>query len=83
MRVGDASERLHPDATVLFLVLGCSTAMDEVEEMLGRFEYALDESVVVDGWIGASVRRRAGFVHVTEALRDLYERGAIRARGEN
>lgn len=79
-RVGDASAKLHPAAVITFMVLLCDTAMEQAEERLSRYGYEVDPDLVEDGWIGAQVERRAGYTHVTEALRDLFDSGAIRGR---
>lgn len=77
MRVADASAKLHPAATIEFAVLNCKPAIEEVEETLGRFDFKLED---VDGQLIGRVQRRAGYVHVTERLRDLFERGLIDGR---
>lgn len=81
-RVADASAKLYPKAEVVFRVLNCETALEWAEDALGRFGYELDPDDVQDGWIGARVTRRAGHVHVNEALLRLYRCGAIRGREE-
>ncbi|HYG70207.1 MAG TPA: hypothetical protein VD838_21200 [Anaeromyxobacteraceae bacterium] len=78
VRVADASAKLHPDAIVRFRVLACGPALQQAEAALGRFDYVLDvDSADSDGYYSATCRRRAGYVHVTDALRELFESGAI------